>query len=90
MDYSITYRPRGEKTCLRGFANNTGTDRLAHPRILFSAFVIRYMKRIVVQLASCEVLMFYLVSVAEYIGLKLALSETRKTFFCRSKAHMVQ
>ena len=36
-----TYGPRREKTCLRGFANNTGTDQPAHPRSLINAFVIR-------------------------------------------------
>ena len=33
--------PRREKTCLRGFGNNTGADQPAHPRSLISAFVIR-------------------------------------------------
>ena len=33
--------PRREKTCLRGFSNNTGADQPAHPRSLISAFVIR-------------------------------------------------
>ena len=36
------YGPRREKTCLRGFANNTGTDQPVHPRSLISAFVIRF------------------------------------------------
>ena len=35
------FGPRREKTCLRGFANNTGADQPAHPRSLISAFVIR-------------------------------------------------
>ena len=34
--------PRREKTCLKGFANNTGADQPAHPRSLISAFVIRF------------------------------------------------
>ena len=38
------YGPRREKTCLRGFANNTGADQPAHPRSLISAFVIRVLK----------------------------------------------
>ena len=33
---------RHEKTCLRGFANNTGADQPAHPRSLISAFVVRF------------------------------------------------
>ena len=36
------FGPRREKTCLRGFANNTGADQSAHPRSLISAFVIRF------------------------------------------------
>ena len=38
---NIIIGPRREKTCLRGFANNTGADQPAHPRNLISAFVIR-------------------------------------------------
>ena len=38
----ITFGPRREKTCLRGFANNTGADQPAHPRSLISAFVIHF------------------------------------------------
>ena len=34
--------PQREKTCLRGFASNTGADQPAHPRSLISAFVIRF------------------------------------------------
>ena len=32
--------PRREKTCLRWFAKNKGTDQPAHSRSLISAFVI--------------------------------------------------
>ena len=48
-DYSTTRRdgPRREKTCLRGFANNTGADQPAHPRSLISAFVIRCLESII-------------------------------------------
>ena len=35
--------PQREKTCLLGFANNTGADQPAHPRSLISAFVIRFL-----------------------------------------------
>ena len=38
----LLYWPRHEKTCLRGFANNTGADQSAHPRSLISAFVIHF------------------------------------------------
>ena len=42
-----TYGPRREKTCLRGFANNKGTDQPAHPRSLISAFVIHFVESII-------------------------------------------
>ena len=73
--------PRREKTCLRGFANKTGADQPAHPRRLISAFVIHVLKSIISKLATGEILFFYLVSVAEETGLKLALSDTPKTGF---------
>ena len=34
----------GEKTCLRGAANNTGADQPAHLRSLISPFVIRFLE----------------------------------------------
>ena len=47
--------PRREKTCLRGFANNTGADQPAHPRSLISAFVIRFLKNTIYKLATGEI-----------------------------------
>ena len=44
--------PQREKTCLRGFANNTGADQPAHPRSLVSAFVIRFLESIICKLAT--------------------------------------
>ena len=75
---SITYGPRRE-TCLRGFANNTGADQPAHPRSLISAFVIRLMESIICKLATGEISIFQLVSVAEETGLSLVLSGSLKT-----------
>ena len=40
----LTYGPRQEKTCLRGFANNKDADQPAHPRSLVSAFAFAYWK----------------------------------------------
>ena len=77
--------PRREKTCLRGFANNTGADQPAHPRSLISAFVIRFLESIICILATGEIAIFRLVSVAEETGLKLALSETPKTGFLATR-----
>ena len=52
------FGPRREKTCLRGFANNTGADQPAHPRSLISAFVIRFLKSVISKLATSEILVF--------------------------------
>ena len=73
--------PRREKTCLRGFANNTGADQPAHPRSLISAFVIRLMESVLCKLATGEISIFQLVSVADETGLEHTLSETPKTGF---------
>ena len=79
------YGPRHEKTYLRGFANNKAANQLAHPRSLISTFVIPFLKSIVCKLATGEISIFQLVSVAEENGLKLALSETPKTGFLATR-----
>ena len=48
---------------------------------LISAFVIRLLESIISKLASSDISIFQLVSVAEETGLSLALSETSKTGF---------
>ena len=53
---SQTYGPRREKTCLRGFANNTGADQPTHPRSLISAYVIRFLESTICTLATGEIL----------------------------------
>ena len=63
---------------------NTGTDQPAHPRRLISAFIIRFLESIICNLATGEISIFELVSVAEETDLKLALSETPKTGFLAS------
>ena len=79
----VIFGPQREKTCLRGFANNKGADQPAHPRSLISAFVIRLLKSIKPRLATSEISLFYLVSVAEETGLSLALSKPRRQVFSR-------
>ena len=54
----MLFGPRREKTCLRGFANNTGADQPAHPRSLISAYVIRFLKSIISKLATREISIF--------------------------------
>ena len=54
----FTYGPRREKTCLRGFANNTGADQPARPRSLISAFVFRFVESIKCKFATGEISIF--------------------------------
>ena len=68
-----------------GFANNTGADQPAHLRSLICAFVIRLLESIISRLATSEISIFWLVTVAEETGLKLALSDTPKTGFTASR-----
>ena len=42
----LLYGPQREKTCLRRFANNTGTDQPVHLLSLINAFVIRLLESI--------------------------------------------
>ena len=65
-------------------ANNKGTDQLAHPRSLISAFAIYKLNSIAFKLAPSETSIFYLVSVAEKAGFGMILSETLKTGFVAS------
>ena len=51
----ISIGPRREKTCLRGFANNTGTDQPAHLRSLIRAFVIQFLESIISRLATSDI-----------------------------------
>ena len=54
----ILYGPHPEKTCLLGFANNTGADQPAHLRSLISAFVIRFLESFICKLAKGEISIF--------------------------------
>ena len=54
----VTFGPRREKTCLRGFANNTCADQPVHPRSLISAFVIRFLESIISRLTASEISIF--------------------------------
>ena len=47
-----------ETRCLRGFANNKGSDQPAHPRRLISAFVIRFLGSTISILAASEISIF--------------------------------
>ena len=52
------YGPRREKTCLRGFANNTGADQPAHPHIRSAPFSSRLLESIISRLATSEISIF--------------------------------
>ena len=71
-----------------GLANNKGADQPAHPRSLISAFVIRFLERIIFKFATSEISTFELVSVAEETDLKLALTETPKTGFLATRPNL--
>ena len=61
--------------------NNKGADQPAHQHKLISAFVIRFLESISSRLATSEITIFKLVSVAEQAGLNITFSETLKTGF---------
>ena len=67
-----------------GFANNKGVDQPAHPRRLINAFAIGFLESIISKLATNDVSIFELVSVAEATGLNLAYPKTPKTVFIES------
>ena len=56
--------------------NNIGTDQLALPRNLISAFAFHLLNSIIFKLATSEISLFYLVSVAEKACFGMILSET--------------
>ena len=62
-----------------------GGLRTTHPRSLISAFVLRFLERTISKLATNEILIFQLVSVAEQAGLNVTLSETPKIGFLATR-----
>ena len=79
------FGPRREKPCHRGFASNKDADQPAHPRSLISAFVFRCLVSIISRLATSEISISQLVSVAKQTGLNLNLPETTKTGFLATR-----
>ena len=67
------------------FANNKGTDQTAHVPSLLSASVIRFLENIITKLATSEISVFELASVADQADLSTTLLETPKTCFFASK-----
>ena len=66
-----------------GFANNKGADQPAHPHSLISAFVIRLLESIITKLATNEISIFYLASVAEQASLDMTGRKPRRQVFSR-------
>ena len=64
-----------------GFENNKGADQPAHTCSLISTFDICLLESFISKLATNEILVILLVSVAEETGFSLTLSETPKTGF---------
>ena len=79
------YGPQHEKTCLwRGGGGREGTSQ-GHLRSLISAFFTYVLEGNISKLATSEISIFYLVSVAEQAGLNLTLSVNRKTGFVATR-----
>ena len=74
----------GARKPVFGFAYNKGIDQPAHTHRLISTFVIRFLESTISKLASGEISIFLLVSVAEEIDF-LILLETLKTGFVPSR-----
>ena len=53
---------------------------------MISIFVIRFLERFTSKLATSEISIFYLISVAEETGLDLTLLETLKTGFVATRS----
>ena len=77
------------KPVFRGFEKNKSADQPAHLHRLISTIIICLFESIISKLATGKILIFWLVSVAEETGLSLALSETPKTGFVASGAHII-
>ena len=77
------------KPVFGGLANNKGADQPTYWRRLISTFVIPFLENIISKLATSEISIFFLVSVAGKTGLIFALSETQKTGFVATRPILV-
>ena len=66
-------------------ANNKGADQTAHVRSLRNAFVVRFLERIITNLAACKISIYLPVSVAKHTELKICWSQTPKTDFLTTR-----
>ena len=74
--------PPCEKPVFDGLQTSKTKTSLCSP---ISTFVIRLLENIISRLAGSKITNFWLVSVAEWAGLSLTLSETPKTGFLTSQ-----
>ena len=77
------------KPVFGGVANNKGADQPVHPHRLISTFVICLLESFISKLASSEISIFWLVSVAEDTDLNFVLSEPQRDRNCCDKAQML-
>ena len=68
------------------YANNKGTDQAAHPHILISAFVVRYLDSIITKVTVYTKPSLWSPSEAEQTGLSLTWSHNPKDRFSREVA----
>ena len=88
MDYPNVLKSLGVDASKPDFraANNKGADQPGHVRSLISVVVIRLMENIISKLATSEISVFYLVSVAEQTRLCVTWSESPRTGFLTSRS----
>ena len=72
-----------------GFAKNKAADQPAHLCKLISTFLIHFLERIISKLATGEISIFLLVSVAEETGSSIAFFGNPEDRFCLDKAHVM-
>ena len=58
LHFTALYGSRHEKTCLLGFANNTGAGQPGHQRSLISTFVIRFLESFICLLTKGKISIF--------------------------------
>ena len=65
--------------------NNKGADQTAHMHSLISAFVVHSLESIISKLATSDISIYKLVSVAEQASFSLTWQETLETVFLVSQ-----
>ena len=88
LSIQVLNGPRREKTCVRGSANNKGTEQPAHPRSLISPFVIRFLVSVMSKLVTSEFSRFQLVSVAEETEFESPFVRNPEDRFCHDVAQI--